>query len=42
MGLVRNPGAVEAKLRSSADDLPPIGFDKFYGSGYVNAQEAVP
>jgi len=41
MGLVRNPGAVETKLRSSADDLPPIGFDKFYGSGYVNAQKAV-
>jgi subtilisin family serine protease len=43
-GLVRSPAAadaVEAKLRSSSDDLGPAGVDKSYGFGYVNAQKAV-
>lgn len=33
--------AVEAKLRSSSDDLGPAGVDKTYGYGFVNAQRAV-
>jgi lantibiotic leader peptide-processing serine protease len=41
MGLVRDPDAVEQKLRSSSDDLPPTGLDKAYGYGFVNAQNAV-
>ena len=41
MGLARNPDAVGRKLRSSSDDLPPAGVDKFYGSGFVNAETAV-
>lgn len=41
MGLVRNPAAVEAKLKTSSDDLPPAGVDKSYGFGFVNALNAV-
>jgi subtilisin family serine protease len=41
MGLVRNADAVEQKLRSSSDDLPPTGLDKNYGYGFVNAGNAV-
>lgn len=41
MGMIRNPDAVEAKLRSSSDDLPPAGVDKSYGFGFVNALNAV-
>jgi lantibiotic leader peptide-processing serine protease len=41
MGLVKNPNAVEAKLRSSSDDLGPTGVDKVYGFGYVNAYRAI-
>jgi subtilisin family serine protease len=41
MGLVKNPVAVEAKLRSSSDDLGAAGLDPDYGYGFVNAQKAV-
>ena len=41
MALVKNPDAVEAKLRSSSDDLGPAGVDKAYGYGFVNAFRAV-
>jgi subtilisin family serine protease len=41
MRLAKNPAAVEAKLRSSSDDLGPSGVDKDYGFGFVNAQKAV-
>jgi subtilisin family serine protease len=32
---------VEAKLRSSSDDLGPSGVDKAYGFGFVNALKAI-
>jgi subtilisin family serine protease len=35
------PSQVEAKLRSSADDLGQPGNDPFYGLGRVNAFKAV-
>jgi subtilisin family serine protease len=41
MGLVKNPGAVEAKLRASSDDLGAPGVDKAYGFGFVNAFKAI-
>jgi subtilisin family serine protease len=41
MGIVRDPDAVERKLRSSSDDLPPTGLDPQYGYGFVNAANAV-
>jgi len=41
MGLARNPDAVATKLRSSSDDLLPLGVDKAYGYGFVNAGNAV-
>ena len=38
MGLARDPAKVENTLRSSSDHLLPTSF---YGSGYVNAANAV-
>jgi subtilisin family serine protease len=40
-GLTKDPDAVEAKLRSSSDDLGAPGLDQVYGYGFVNAQKAV-
>ena len=36
-----NPAALERELRASADDLGKPGNDDFYGSGRVNAFNAV-
>ncbi|HET9465056.1 MAG TPA: S8 family serine peptidase [Gemmatimonadales bacterium] len=41
MGGAKNPVAVEAKLRSSSDDLGASGLDPVYGHGFVNAEKAV-
>jgi subtilisin family serine protease len=40
-GLAKNPTMVEAKLRSSSDDLGATGVDKAYGFGFVNAEQAI-
>ena len=37
----RDPGAVKARIRQTADDLGRVGVDPYYGKGRVNARKAV-
>jgi subtilisin family serine protease len=39
--LGRNPGAIKARIQSSADDLGQPGTDPFYGRGRLNVARAV-
>jgi lantibiotic leader peptide-processing serine protease len=39
--LGRNPGAIKARIQSSADDLGAPGTDPFYGAGRLNVARAV-
>ena len=39
--LGRDPGAIRARLRQTADDLGPNGTDPFYGKGRLNIARAV-
>ncbi|MGE3524759.1 MAG: S8 family serine peptidase [Gemmatimonadales bacterium] len=39
--LGRNPGAIRARLQSSADDLGKPGTDPYYGKGRLNVARAV-
>lgn len=38
---VTGPDAVRARLTSTAEDLPPLGADIYFGAGLVDAQSAV-